>query len=67
MLTKGALVSGGVRIAHSVGPDVGRGSLLLAKSYVTIPGQIPTFLYLDFFFNTKNIENIELPELRVMN
>lgn len=43
----GAPVSGGERIAHSAGPDVG--SLLLAKFYVTIPGHSLPPLYLDIF------------------
>lgn len=56
----GALLSGGVRIVHSAGPDVE--SLLLAKSYVTIPGHSLPLLYLDFFLYAKIVENTELPE-----
>lgn len=42
----GIPVAGGVRIAHA---DVG--SLLLAKSYMTSPGQIIYLLCIMIFFN----------------
>lgn len=50
----GAPVSGGVRTAHAAGPDVG--SLLLAESYVTIPGHSLPPWYLDIFCIQKAVK-----------